>query len=88
MIYIMIHKQGGESPNGGDYLLVMAREMDCHGNWIATEVQSFQTLEQLECGLMGIVTASERIVIRAPSQLSQLAEDLGLQPLTAEWGRL
>ena len=82
MKYIMIHEQDG------DYLLVIAHEMDCHGNWLPMEIQSFQTLAQLKCGLLGIMTAAERIVIRAPSQFNQLAEDLGLKLLTAEWGRL
>jgi hypothetical protein len=82
MKYIMIHEQDG------DYLLVIAHEMDCHGNWMANEVQSFQTLEQLQGGLMGIMNANERFVIRAPSQFSQLAEDLGLQLVAGEWGRL
>jgi hypothetical protein len=82
MKYIMIHKQGG------DYLLVIAHEMDCYGNWMANEVQSFQSLEQLKDGLLGIMNAAERIVIRAPSQFGRLVEDLGLQLVAGEWGRL
>ena len=82
MIYIMIHEQDG------DYLLVIAHEMDCHGNWLASEVQSFQTLEQLKCGLIGIMNANERILIRAPSQFNQLVEDLGPKLVAGEWGRL
>jgi hypothetical protein len=88
MIYIMIHKQEAESPDGGEYLLVIAHEMDCYGNWMATEVQSFHTLEQLQGGLMGIMTAAERIVIRAPSQFGRLVEDLGLELARGEWCRL
>ena len=82
MIYIMIHEQDG------DYLLVIAHEMDGYGNWMANEVQSFQTLEQLKGGLLGIMTAAERIVIKAQSQFGRLVEDLGLQLVAGEWGRL
>ena len=90
MTHIKLYRRGEgcEMPDGSEYLMVLARQVDTDGNWLSTEVQSFQSICQLREALREIVATRDGIVIRGSSQFWQLAQELGLPVLTAEWGKL
>jgi hypothetical protein len=88
MKHINIYRRGEgcEIPNGKEYLLILASDLDANGNWIPTKTQSFETLLELRKALHEIMASGEGIIIQASADFGCLADELGLSLLVAEWG--
>lgn len=80
--------EGCQVPDDADYLLVVAREVDANGEWVPTDVRALPTLPQLKEALREIIATGDGIVVHGTSRFERLANELGLRPLTSEWGQL
>jgi len=78
MNFIRLYRQGEcEVPDGDDYVMVTATEIDTAGNWVMSSVRSFQTWEQLRDALRTLVVSGDDVVIRGSSYFDRLAAELG-----------
>ena len=87
MNFIRLYKKGESCliPDGGNYLLVLARDLDANGVWIPTQAQTTRTLPELKTTL-GSFMADGGLVVQASGHFGKLAQELGLPLLRAEWG--
>lgn len=90
MNHIKLYRQGKgcEMPDGSEYLMVIAHQIDAQGEWVSTDIQLFGTWHELQIAIREMVASGEGIVVRASPYFEGLANDLGLTLVISEWGNL
>ncbi len=90
MTHVRLHRRGEACgiPDDNEFLMVIPHEVDAHGEWLPSTVRAVRTLPQLKEALRETAAATGGIVLQASGQFEPLATELGLMPLTSEWGRL